>query len=225
MTNGPFRAVPSADMAENFIELRADAVTREIIDVTDGIDRVMGDRGLYTRMLKRFRHDYGNGVLPIRNALLAHNSALAHRTVHTLKGAAGMIGAHLVAERADALERILRTGSGKADAAISALDQALVQVLQVLDILIEGKPPSGVPLDVPGRALPEDGALLAQLKVLLAAGDGAAVDLVEEAMASLRVILGPAGYDALSMAVGEFDFDAALRALEQLRGKEMGRTG
>ena len=212
-------------MPADFIELRADAVTREIIDVAEGIDRVMGDRELYARMLKRFRSDYGNTVFPIRNALLIHNITLAHRAVHTLKGAAGMIGAHQVAERASALERILRTGSDGAAAAIDALDQALAQALQVLAILTEGKPPSGVPLAVPNRALPEDGALLLQLRVLLTAGDGAAVDLVEEAAASLRAILGAANHAQLAAAVGEFDFEVALRALERMEEEENGKAG
>lgn len=212
-------------MPADFTELRADAVTREIIDVADGIDRVMGDRELYTRMLKRFRSDYGNTVSPIRNALLTNNTALAHRAVHTLKGAAGMIGAHQVAERANALERILRTGSDGAEAAIDALDQALARAMQVLAILTEGRPPSGVPLAVPNRALPDDGALLLQLRVLLAAGDGAAVDLVDQAAASLRAILGAANYAQLAAAVGEFDFEVALRALERMAEEETAKAG
>jgi len=38
----------------------------------------MGNRDLYGRMLRRFRHDYQGGVLPIRTALADADTALAH---------------------------------------------------------------------------------------------------------------------------------------------------
>lgn len=205
-----------ADKPEGTIELRADAVTREVVDVTDGIDRIMGDRELYTRMLLRFRHDYTHGTTPIRLALSAGDDHLAHRLVHTLKGAAGMIGARPLHARASALEQAIRTASGESQCALDALEPELLKVLQVLDILLTGSPAVGAPLAIPTRPLLQDAELLVQLTQLLDDGDGAAVDLLEESAASLTVILGVQRLSEVAAAANEFDFEGALAALRRV---------
>ena len=204
-----------ADQSHSTIELRADAVTREIVDVTDGIDRIMGDRELYARMLRRFRSDYAQGAAPIRLALSVGDDHLGHRLTHTLKGAAGMIGARPLHAKASALEQAIRTASGNHQQELDALEPELLKVLQVLDILLTGSPPVGAPLAIPTRPLLEDAELLAQLVDLLSNGDGGAVDLLEESAASLRAILGASRLHEVAAAANEFDFEGALVALRR----------
>ena len=60
-----------------------------------------------------------------------------------------------------------------------------------------------------------DPALLANLLDLLMSGDGAAVDLLEESEASLRMILGDAQFDEVAAAANEFDYERALAALHR----------
>ena len=147
------------------IDLRADPATREYLDVLDGIERVMGDRDLYARMVRRFRVDYQSG------ALAAGDRTLAHRMVHTLIGAAGMIGAVRVVERASQLEVALRTQTGDVQEAIGQLEPELRKLLDLIDGLSRSGPEAAT------RALPEnDGALLAELIGLLTSEDGGAVD-------------------------------------------------
>ena len=195
------------------IELRADPVTRDTIDVNDGIERVMGNRDLYSRMLRRFRNDYQEGVLPIRTALAGDDKQLAHRLVHTIKGASGMIGAHRLHLRACQLEEAIRTGAADQREMLASLAPEFDRVLQLLDVLLDGSPPSGVAVHVPQRPLLGDAALLARLIELLSNGDGAAVDLLEESAASLRVILGEEMLERVAAAVNGFRYDEALRAL------------
>ena len=195
------------------IELRADPVTRDIIDVNDGIERVMGNRDLYGRMLRRFRNDYEEGALPIRAALADKDSTLAHRLVHTLKGATGMIGAHRLMERATQLEEALRTGAGGEREALASLITEFDKVLHLLDMLIDGSPPAGMAVAVQHRPLLSDAALLERLHDLLAREDGAAVDLLEESQASLRVILGDQALGHVTAAMKNFNFREALEAL------------
>lgn len=194
-------------------ELRADAVTRDTIDVNDGIERVMGNRELYARMLRRFRSDYQQGALPIRTALTDNDHTLAHRLVHTLVGAAGMIGAHRLHARASALEEAVRTDGPGLRETLASLTPEMEKVLHLLDILLDGSPPEGVAVHVPARPLLGDAALLARLVELLSNGDGTAVDLLEGSAASLKVILGDAKLGRVRVAVTQFDFDAALDAL------------
>jgi HPt (histidine-containing phosphotransfer) domain-containing protein len=206
------------DPIQDPIELRADAVTRDTIDVADGIERVMGNRELYGRMLRRFRRDYHDAALPIRSALGEHNSCAAHRLVHTLKGAAGMIGAHKLHERASALEHAIRTNAPDQREHLASLATEFERVLLLLDILLEGSPPPGIPVYVPTRPLLGDAALHARLIELLSNCDGAAVDLLEESGASLRVILGEETLRRVTAAVNDFDFDGALEAIGETTG-------
>lgn len=195
------------------IELRADAVTRDTIDVNDGIERVMGNRELYARMLRRFRRDYEEGMLPIRTALADLDATLAHRLVHTLLGAAGMIGAHRLHARAGALEEAIRKDADNVRKTLASLSPEMDKVLHLLDVLLDGSPPVGMAVHVPSRPLLGDAALLERLVEQLSNGDGAAVDLLEESAASLKVILGEAKLRQVTVAVTHFDFDAALSAL------------
>jgi HPt (histidine-containing phosphotransfer) domain-containing protein len=203
----------SDSTSNDLIELRADPVTRDIIDVADGIDRLMGNRDLYARMLRRFRREYQSATLPIRTAMADQDKRTAHRLVHSLKGAAGMIGAHRLQQRASQLENAIRTEAHDQRELLASLTPEFQRVLLLLDVLLEGSPPSGVPVQVPSRPLMEDSALLNRLMELLSTGDGAAVDLLEESSASLRVILGDATLQRVTEAVNDFDFDEALEVL------------
>jgi HPt (histidine-containing phosphotransfer) domain-containing protein len=203
----------SRDTRQGSTELRADPVTRDTIDVNDGIERVMGNRDLYARMLRRFRNDYQHGVQPIRAALDDADRLLAHRLVHTIKGASGMIGAHRLHLRACQLEESIRTGTGDERDMLASLAPEFDKVLHLLDVLLDGSPPAGVSVHVPPRPLMGDAALLGRLIELLHNGDGAAVDLLEESNASLKVILGEAMLVRVAAAVNGFRYDEALIAL------------
>jgi HPt (histidine-containing phosphotransfer) domain-containing protein len=186
----------------------------DVIDTADGLDRVMGDRDLYGRMLRRFRKDYHDGAAPIRTAFEARNLALAHRLSHTLKGAAGMIGARVLHQRAAALETALRTASGDEAAALDALAPALQEVLAALDALLDDGQPA-LSQAAPARTLRADPALLADLLDLLGSGDGAAIDVLDESETSLRMILGDARFEEVAGAANEFDYERALAALRR----------
>lgn len=194
-------------------QLRADPVTRDTLDVNDGIERVMGNRDLYSRMLRRFRSDYQDGVLPIRTALASNDKALAHRMVHTIKGASGMIGAHRLHLRACQLEEAIRMGAADQRELLASLSPEFDRVLHLLDVLLDGSPPPGMAVHVPQRPLLGDAALLARLIELLSNGDGAAVDLLEQSHASLHVILGDATLERVAAAVNGFRYEEALSAL------------
>lgn len=146
------------------------------LDAADGIARVMGDQALYARMLARFHNDYRYGAAPIRRAIDSGDLHLAHRIVHTVKGASGMIGAPAL--HGQAIER--RLAAERAPAA---------------------------PLPAQSR--------VAQLTALLDNGDGAAVDLLETSGASLKAALGEALFAEVTLAMNEFDFEGALKALER----------
>lgn len=183
-----------------------------LLDVADGVDRLMGDRALYARVLRRFRDDYRHGAARIGAAVDSGDMRLAHRMAHTLKGASGMISAPALQRRAGLLEVALRGDGARCHAeAIDALDAALDAVLQAIEPVLAGEP---APPRTPAPAATQPGqALVARLAALLANGDGAAIDLIDEHGACLQAALGAPGYAALMLAANEFDFEGALEAL------------
>lgn len=188
------------------------AAPAALLDSADGIARVLGDRALYLRMLRRFRDDYQDGAARIRAAIDSGDMRLAHRIAHTLKGASGMISAPALYRLAGALELELHCGAARQPATLDAVDTALADVLPVIALLLgAGAAPSAPapPALAPGQALVD------RLAALLFNGDGAAVDVVESSAASLTAVLGEAGYRAVALAVNEFDFEGAFETLGQ----------
>lgn len=179
------------------------------LDVAAGIARVMGDSALYARVLARFHDDYRDGAATLRAAIASGDLRLANRIAHTLRGAAGTIGAHVLQRQAGALELALRETGGGHDAAVGALASSLSEVLQAIE-----RRQAGEPARHSGAAAPRPGQdVVAQLAGLLGSGDGAAVDVLEASGASLKAALGEARFREVARAIGEFDFEGALKAL------------
>jgi two-component system sensor histidine kinase/response regulator len=178
------------------------------IDYANGAARLMGDAALFARVLVRFRKEYRHAAGAIRGALAAGDVQLAQRLVHTLKGAAGMIEAVPLRDQALALEQALRLGGDPAPQ-LARLERALERVLREL-AAAESVPPA------PARVHDgECGNALARLRILLEDGNGDAVDLVQEAAASLTKELGEDRYRNLAAAIEVFDFEGALALLER----------
>ncbi|MBF0127804.1 MAG: response regulator [Magnetococcales bacterium] len=63
------------------------------VDLDDALDRVMGNARLFQELLSNFLHAHGNDLQKLQAALDGDNPELPLRLLHTLKGAAGNIGA------------------------------------------------------------------------------------------------------------------------------------
>ncbi len=176
----------------------------------NGVARLMGDAVLFARVLARFRKEYRNTAAVIDGAIKAGNVQLAQRLAHTLKGAAGMIEALPLQAQAQALEQALRQGGDPA-LPLARLERALDDVMRELDAL-EGDPPAPAALQdaPPGET---GGEAAAKLRALLEDGNGDAVDLVQQAAASLTRELGEDRYRQVAAAIEVFDFESALARL------------
>lgn len=190
----------------------------DVIDLADGLDRVMGDRQLYKRMLARFRRDYAQGAAPVLEALERGDADEAQRLAHTVKGAAGMIGARLLHAHASVTEQLIRTGAARQRESAEALAQQFTLVHQHLDLLLAGDQQSHKQQRTAPLTMLEDPELLARLTGLLLDGDGGAVDLVKQYAVSLTAILGDARYQELAAAVNAFDYALALTSIRSDAG-------
>jgi HPt (histidine-containing phosphotransfer) domain-containing protein len=182
-----------------------------VLDTSEGLERLMGDHSLYLQILKRFRHDYQAAVTRMRQQLKLGDAAQAWRLAHTLKGAAGMIGARAVHTQAMELEVELAQPTAAAEAMLDRLAVALRALLERIDSLL---PETGEAPDAErAPAPPATQVLLKRLAQLLFDGDGAAIDVLEQSATVLAASLGVERYQAVAAAAHEFDFEGALEAL------------
>lgn len=181
------------------------------IDLAAGLERVMDDRELFLRVLGRFASDYRDLAARLHAALEAGDTVLAHRIVHTLKGAAGMIEAARLRQLALDAELALKDGAVMAPQLVAALDGELARVLAQVDGLLAA-PAVAVAVTAVAPTAAHD---LARLRGMLDIGDGRAIDLAAALRDRLLAAMGSEGMAIFDAAIRRFDFEGALALLEQ----------
>ncbi|MFA9216749.1 MAG: formate--tetrahydrofolate ligase, partial [Sphingomonadaceae bacterium] len=150
----------------------------------------------------------------LQAALAAGDLSTLQRTVHTLKGAAGMVGAQQVYRQCQQVERDCAGNPSGCSAALAELALALTSLLGMIDSVLAGvredlAPEPGLPAMAPAPAR----RLLRQLAQLLDDGDGAAIDLLEQSASVLAASLGVAVFQEVAAAAHQFEFETALALL------------
>ena len=201
------------------------------IDVATGLAIAMHNEALYGRLLRKFRDGQNNFASAFTEALQGSDAIAATRLAHTLKATAGNIGAKGVQQAAAELERACQKGLPRTElsALCDALVQQLVPVLEGLQALDAGSEAEArQAASTPGTAaalaasdaLGTDGRLapaLERLRQLLQAGDVEAVDVLSEVQSLSAASPWAAQLQTVSALVADFDFEAALKALEGVR--------
>jgi CheY-like chemotaxis protein len=194
------------------------------IDVKAGLATTMNNAGLYTRMLVKFRAGQRNFADLFAAARQGGDPAAPTRCAHTLKGTAGNIGAKGVQAAAAALEQACQQNE-----ATGRIDELLAKTLEELAPVMAGLQKVGASsgtvetaANVVIGAPPQDfdaakfAERLAHLKALLQDSDAEAADVVEAILEDAAgTPLAPA-LQRVARAAAEFDFDAALQALNEI---------
>ena len=187
------------------------------VDMSLGLKRIGGNRNRYEALLRKFA-DQQKGTAEIMQAALSRNdAATAERAAHSLKGAAGTLGAVGLAAVAAEAENAVKTGHRVQDA-IAALSRALDPVIAAIRAALpEGGNGNGASANSgePSAVLQP----LERLKQLLESDDGEAADFLIDAKARLAGVLTPAEIKTLSERVGNFDFEAALACLSGIASR------
>ncbi|MBF0186921.1 MAG: transporter substrate-binding domain-containing protein [Magnetococcales bacterium] len=185
------------------------------IDLTIGLRRV-GDNGkLLRKLLMEFRQDYRNGMERLHSALEQDRSEEGRRLAHTVKGAAGNLGAEALSAAALALESALKEGRPHASV-LTAFDEALSLVVEGIAILEQDR--SDTPDDTPARSTDLDRLLplLQELGTLLGQGNSKAARLIEEVHeVAGDALAGP--LNEIQDLIDGYEFEEAEELLESLR--------
>jgi len=188
---------------------------QHILDIGEGLERLMGDQHLYMQLLRRFRQDYQHVAGQVRQTLAQGDTEGAQRRIHNLKGAAGMIGAQELHQLAVMAEHGFLSAGLELQAALDLVEAALAGLLRVLDVYLQDT------VDGPGAvsharapATPETRALLARLAMMLDEGNGNAIEVLEQSATVLASCLGVATFQEVASAAHQYDFEGALAALQ-----------
>jgi len=191
----------------------ADSVPLEIpgIDTQSALQRTGGNRQRYESLLRRFANSEVGAVEEIRSALRAQDSSTAQRIAHSLKGAAANLGANELASAAGSAERAIKTQSD-VESALVEMEQALFATVSTIQKTL----PSTEKIETTQSPKGDPTVLvqpLSRLKRLLEADDSEAAEFIVEAQDSFSTVLRRTEIETLTRAVGEFDYEGALRAV------------
>jgi two-component system, sensor histidine kinase and response regulator len=183
------------------------------VNISDGLARVAGNKRLYRDLLRQFATKQASAGAEIAVALNAGDREVAERIAHTVKGVAGNLGITEVYTAAQELERAMRDSQGQSavllerfNAQMQAANRAIREALQ------DEAAPSPAPSEMafnPERAM----SAIKRLRDLLEAGDGEALGALPELTDAMAGRADKKEFEALEAAIGDFDFDGALRAL------------
>ena len=186
------------------------------IDTKTALKRTGGNPKRYESLLERFADSESQVVSEIRRALAANDTSTARRLAHSLKGAAGNLGAESLSELAAKAEAALGRNQG-VDAALEALSGSLDAVVAAIRAALPGEPvPSSSDASVDSTTMAES---LARLKQLLESDDGEAADFLLDARPVFLKFLTREEIATLQGQVGNFDYADALQSVSQVASR------
>lgn len=192
-------------------------VQRYLSDIA-GIDNNQGGAQLfykqpekYIRLLNLFADTHGLDGECLTSNLVAGNLKEIERLAHTLKGAAGSLGATRVQSAASGVLMALRLDSAQSDLD-TAIHRLSVELSSLIDAIRHAL--SGIRSGLPQAGNYQLSVLLDKLTALLEEGDMTASDLAFAESETLLAGLGGVGKQLL-MHIRNFEYDKALSLLHE----------
>ena len=183
----------------------------QLLDRKSALLRMGDDHTLYQRLLTRFQERENDAAQRLQQALQQGEADTARRIVHNLKGLAGNIGADALAAACRHLEYHLDGTDHQRQQAIEQLQQQLQRLL----VHVEQEHPAE-PVASEASTLVDCQQLMRMLASQLQDND---IKASRSAAELYRALAGHAEADAarqLSRLAAQYDYDAALRQLNQL---------
>jgi signal transduction histidine kinase/CheY-like chemotaxis protein len=115
------------------------------LDVAAGLIMVRGKLNSYTRILRLFVIEHGEEVTRLRSLLAAGDLSTAERVAHSLKSAAGNLGATALAQLAIRLDALLKQEDAAAAAIVlDELADVLPRLIADLKLALDEAPPTNL---------------------------------------------------------------------------------
>ncbi|MBU0752270.1 MAG: PAS domain S-box protein [Gammaproteobacteria bacterium] len=188
------------------------------LDTALGLKTLNGNQAVYLKLLRRFAAEHGDDVARLRECLAQGKGEDARRIAHTLKSAAGNLGATQVQQLATELDAAFKAGADAAE--IERLTGALGDALQPLAAAIHmALPEAAAPATLDAPTTADWQALqpvLAELEPLLAASSMQANSILQKHAGLIETTLGDAGRTLIAQIEG-YRYPEALEIIAHAR--------
>jgi two-component system sensor histidine kinase/response regulator len=193
-------------------------------DLTDGLQRLMGNRALYRKLLVNFSTQYAQAGADIHRALDAGDFDRAHGLVHAIKGVAGNLAAKDLQQQSVALEKLVKHAdpaspppADELNSAFEAFQGSLGRALGAVASLMPAAAEPAAPAKPAAGSLPPALAKEAATRLREAAelGDVSGLAVICSELAAKSEAFG--SYKArVAQLADDFDFDGVLKLAEEL---------
>jgi HPt (histidine-containing phosphotransfer) domain-containing protein len=193
-------------------------------DLTDGLQRLMGNRALYRKLLVNFSTQYAQAGADIHRALDAGDFDRAHGLVHAIKGVAGNLAAKDLQQQSVALEKLVKHAdlaspppADELNSAFEAFQGSLGRALGAVASLMPAAAEPAAPAKPAAGALPPALAKEAatRLREATELGDVSGLAVICRELAAKSEAFG--SYKArVAQLADDFDFDGVLKLAEEL---------
>jgi two-component system, sensor histidine kinase and response regulator len=185
------------------------------LDPEAGLRTVRGKLPSYLRLLRQFASSHEGDAVAIRDCLATGENVEAQRLAHSLKGAAGALGATVVQRLAAELELAIRGQRGQNDIE----DRLVTLAAELAPLLVALHALPGEEQMAPTTPVDPKTARTAavRLEALLVANDMEATQFARAQSALLVAVLGKEAAETLARQIAAVDFSGALATLRQVR--------
>ena len=196
-------------------------------DISAGLQRLQGNRGLYKKLLWDFSSKFSTVAADIQAALDAGDMDQAHHLIHSLKGVAGNLAATDLHAAAIELEKLVKpSGTRKIPAAdffnlkLSELEKALTGALEAIQALgpadhqLRAAPSADAMASLPPELAQE---VSTQIRSAADMGDISQLKTIAEHLRSQGEAFAPISEKIIQHA-DEFDFDGIATLADTLVG-------
>jgi PAS domain S-box-containing protein len=203
--------VPRQDAAPT-----AEAEAGELPDVAglntkEGLMRVAGNKKLYLKLLRQFSKTEIDAAQRIASALAENDRSRAERLAHSVKGAAGNLGASAVQNAAANLEKAIASSASDAEIEVwrASLEDCLGSLIRGLEPVRAASDRKIAPAGDPAQVK----EAVEQLARYLADSNASAIDYFETAAPHLRIFFGADKFEHFAGLVQSYAFSEAYEEL------------
>jgi len=181
------------------------------LNAREGVMRVAGNKKLYLKLLRQFSKKEVDAAQRIATALAEKDSARAERLAHTVKGAAGNLGASAVQNAAANLEEAIASSAPAAQIEVwrASLDECLSSLIRGLEPVLEEPDRERAQAGDPAQVK----EAVEQLSRYLADSNDVAIDYFETAAPHLQIFFEEHKFDHFAGLVRSYAFAEAYEEL------------
>lgn len=184
------------------------------LDVELGLQRVLNNKTLYLKMLRKYVTAQSHVVADIRAALdNEEDKQSAERLTHTIKGLSANIGAMSLQDKAAEIETLIRNQAQRQiiDEKLTAFEQAFSALLDKIKTALPSEA-AAMSQNIDMSKAPE---VIKELMSLLEDDNSKAGTVLEDNLDLLRFVLGTKTFTKIDNAIKQFDLDEALEFLKE----------